>query len=339
MKRKVKIVVKNIFASAALLSAKLSLVLILFFVSLSLLIIIIRQIFYHKEYTMDERVFGYLSQFVTETNTVVMRILSPADYGILAMATVFVAFLGMMAQFGVGAAAIQASDMDDANDRQFFASVYGWFDDDEPHALEPRHGFQAGALDQAGVLDLEAGRQPVDDDDAALLGFLRNDLDHRDQALVLRQAGGAAAGAGEGHRLAVERVVGALDLETLRSGGLGRRRVAGDRDHGGRVGVGLVGDGDLARLQFSGIVGLDQRALMGDAVDEEGGALGLLDHRAGRQQHPCVLLRGGIRAGGHRLADQRGEAWRLGAGKADLGRQRQHRRAIAHGRAIVGAIS
>ena len=76
MKRKVKIVVKNIFASAALLSAKLSLVLILFFVSLSLLIIIIRQIFYHKEYTMDERVFGYLSQFVTETNTVLMRILS-----------------------------------------------------------------------------------------------------------------------------------------------------------------------------------------------------------------------------------------------------------------------
>ncbi len=28
----------------------------------------------------------------------------------------------------------QFSDVDDANDRQFFASVYGWFDDDEPHA-------------------------------------------------------------------------------------------------------------------------------------------------------------------------------------------------------------
>ena len=72
MKRKMKIAVKKFFASMALLSAKLSLVLILFFVSLSVLIIIIRQIFYHKEYTMDEMVFSYLSQFVTETNTVIM---------------------------------------------------------------------------------------------------------------------------------------------------------------------------------------------------------------------------------------------------------------------------
>jgi undecaprenyl-diphosphatase len=76
MKRKMKLVVKNFFASAALLSAKLSLALILFFVSLSLLIIIIRQLFYHKEYTMDERVFSYLSPFVTETNTLIMRVLS-----------------------------------------------------------------------------------------------------------------------------------------------------------------------------------------------------------------------------------------------------------------------
>jgi undecaprenyl-diphosphatase len=78
MKGKLKVAVKSFFASLALLSARLSLVLILFFVSLSLLIIIIRQIFYDKKYTMDERVFGYLSQFVTETNTSIMRVLSVA---------------------------------------------------------------------------------------------------------------------------------------------------------------------------------------------------------------------------------------------------------------------
>ena len=76
MKRKLKIAVKGFFASLAVLSARLSLVLVLFFVSLSLLIIIIREIFYDKEYTMDERVFSYLSQFITETNTSVMQVFS-----------------------------------------------------------------------------------------------------------------------------------------------------------------------------------------------------------------------------------------------------------------------
>ena len=65
-----------------------------------------------------------LGQLVSWSVTiVVMRILSPADYGLLAMATVLVNFLGMMAQFGVGAAAIQASDMDDAKLRQIFGLV------------------------------------------------------------------------------------------------------------------------------------------------------------------------------------------------------------------------
>ncbi|MEF8727733.1 MAG: lipopolysaccharide biosynthesis protein [Accumulibacter sp.] len=54
---------------------------------------------------------------------VVMRMLSPEDYGLLAMATVLVAFLAMMAQFGVGAAAVQAADMDDARLRQIFGLV------------------------------------------------------------------------------------------------------------------------------------------------------------------------------------------------------------------------
>jgi len=65
-----------------------------------------------------------LGQLVTWGITiVVMRILSPADYGILAMASVLVAFLGLMAEFGVGAAAIQASEMDDAKLRMIFGLV------------------------------------------------------------------------------------------------------------------------------------------------------------------------------------------------------------------------
>lgn len=65
-----------------------------------------------------------LGQVVTWGITiVVMRILSPEDYGVLAMATVLVAFLAMMAQFGVGAAAVQAADMDDGKLRQIFGLV------------------------------------------------------------------------------------------------------------------------------------------------------------------------------------------------------------------------
>lgn len=76
MKRKIKIVIKKFSGAVALVSAELSLILILFFVSLSFLIIIVRQVFYHKEYTMDEKVFAYLGLFVTQTNTIVMQVLS-----------------------------------------------------------------------------------------------------------------------------------------------------------------------------------------------------------------------------------------------------------------------
>ena len=51
---------------------------------------------------------------------VVIRLLSPADYGLLAMATVFVEFFGMMAQFGVGTALVQAAEIDERKLRQMF---------------------------------------------------------------------------------------------------------------------------------------------------------------------------------------------------------------------------
>ena len=76
MKRRVNIVVKKLSGAIALLTAELLIVSISFFISLSVLIIIIRQIFYRKEYNMDEKVFSYLSQYVTETNTSLMQFFS-----------------------------------------------------------------------------------------------------------------------------------------------------------------------------------------------------------------------------------------------------------------------
>ena len=76
MKKEIKIVARKFSQAMALLSAEIFIVLVLFFISLSSLIIIIRQIFYHKEYAMDESVFAYLSRFVNETNTSLMQVFS-----------------------------------------------------------------------------------------------------------------------------------------------------------------------------------------------------------------------------------------------------------------------
>lgn len=55
-----------------------------------------------------------LSQLVTWAITlVVIRLLTPSDYGLLAMATVFVAFLAMLSELGLGAAIVQKADVDD----------------------------------------------------------------------------------------------------------------------------------------------------------------------------------------------------------------------------------
>lgn len=54
-----------------------------------------------------------ISQVLTWAITlVVIRLLLPADYGLLAMATVFVAFLAMFSELGLGAAIVQKSEVD-----------------------------------------------------------------------------------------------------------------------------------------------------------------------------------------------------------------------------------
>jgi len=66
----------------------------------------------------------FLGQLFTWTVTIaVLRLLTPADYGLLAMATVFVDFLAMMAQFGLGAAVIQAVSVDERKLQQIFGMV------------------------------------------------------------------------------------------------------------------------------------------------------------------------------------------------------------------------
>ena len=76
MKQKIKIAVKKFPKVMALLSAQIILVLISFFISLSLLVIVIREIFYDKDYHMDERVFAYLKNFVTPANNNIMQFFS-----------------------------------------------------------------------------------------------------------------------------------------------------------------------------------------------------------------------------------------------------------------------
>lgn len=54
---------------------------------------------------------------------IVMRLLTPDDYGLLAMATVFIAFMLMLSEAGLGPALIQKQDLDEASLRSVFAIV------------------------------------------------------------------------------------------------------------------------------------------------------------------------------------------------------------------------
>ena len=54
---------------------------------------------------------------------VVIRLLSPADYGLLAMATVFVGFLAMFSELGLGAAIVQKVDVDEGLLRRVFGLI------------------------------------------------------------------------------------------------------------------------------------------------------------------------------------------------------------------------
>ena len=54
---------------------------------------------------------------------VVIRLLTPGDYGLLAMATVFVALLAMFSEFGLGAAVVQQANIDEHLLRRVFGVI------------------------------------------------------------------------------------------------------------------------------------------------------------------------------------------------------------------------
>lgn len=65
-----------------------------------------------------------MSQVITWAITlVVIRLLTPADYGLLAMAMVFVSFLTMFSELGLGAAVVQKAEMDEPLLRRVFGVI------------------------------------------------------------------------------------------------------------------------------------------------------------------------------------------------------------------------
>lgn len=65
-----------------------------------------------------------VSQVITWAITlIVIRLLTPADYGLLAMATVFVSFLAMFSELGLGAAVVQKADVDEQLLRRAFGVI------------------------------------------------------------------------------------------------------------------------------------------------------------------------------------------------------------------------
>jgi O-antigen/teichoic acid export membrane protein len=64
------------------------------------------------------------SQMITWAITlIVIRLLTPEDYGLLAMSTVFVLFFSAFSEFGLGAAVIQKSDIDESLLRRVFGTT------------------------------------------------------------------------------------------------------------------------------------------------------------------------------------------------------------------------
>jgi len=63
----------------------------------------------------------FLSQLATWAITlIVMRLLTPADYGLMALAGIFVSLLALLNELGLGAALIQRRNLDDTTLRQIF---------------------------------------------------------------------------------------------------------------------------------------------------------------------------------------------------------------------------
>ena len=196
---------------------------------------------------------------------------------------------------------------------------------------QPRKASELRAGDETGIVDLETGGQEVGDQHALRPVVLRRDFEHDHITLVL-------LGFGDVRFLAVERVVGALDGVAVAAC---RQRLRG-RGHAGddrlQRSLAVIGDGERGVEQ--GLAGHVGRigAGMGLAVDLKLYGVVAFLQRAGRQQHPGVVLRArpaGFRAFPfHQLDEfrQHGRRWLGFRGK------RQHGGTVAQRRAVVGAV-
>ncbi len=67
---------------------------------------------------------NFVGQLLTWVMTIViMRLLSPSDYGLLAMASIFVALLAMLAAAGLGPAIVQSTAIDEQKLKQLFSVI------------------------------------------------------------------------------------------------------------------------------------------------------------------------------------------------------------------------
>ncbi|MFQ5453974.1 MAG: lipopolysaccharide biosynthesis protein [Candidatus Zixiibacteriota bacterium] len=66
----------------------------------------------------------FAGQLISWVSTIIIiRLLSPSDYGLMAMATVFIGFLAMLSEFGITAALIQTKEIKSYEIRQIFGVV------------------------------------------------------------------------------------------------------------------------------------------------------------------------------------------------------------------------
>ncbi len=72
-------------------------------------------------WTVTARFAGQLFNWVV--TIIVIRILSPEDYGLLAMATVFVSFLSLLSTLGLDVPLVQKKDLTESERRQIFAAI------------------------------------------------------------------------------------------------------------------------------------------------------------------------------------------------------------------------
>ncbi|MGZ2453368.1 hypothetical protein ACVIRO_006185 [Rhizobium ruizarguesonis] len=204
---------------------------------------------------------------------------------------------------------------------------FGMGSGDLSDPVEIRH---LGAVDEVRIVDLEAGRQKIGDDDARRPGVGFAHMDDDDVALVLLRLADIRL-------FAVECVIGALDGEAV---------AAGRQRHGGRG-----NRGDDGRNRVTRLVGQRQRMVaqriagylrhigtgMRRAVDIDLEAVVTALDGAGGKQHPGLFLGALIFAATPFLGDGLGKLRDDRRHRPAFGGERQDRRPVAQDRAVVGA--